>query len=185
MATRADHVTDASHADVHIVPMRRRHVRGVLRIERQVHPRPWSHGVFVSEIGQPDRCYVVARIDGTIVGYGGVWYSADDAHVTNIAVDPNRRRQKLATRLLLTLAHQARLHGALNLTLEVRVSNKGAQALYQQFGFAPVGIRRRYYENVEDAIIMWANGIEQPAYAERLRGIEAMLPRATVVEGLG
>jgi [ribosomal protein S18]-alanine N-acetyltransferase len=184
MAARAPDVIDPRDADVRIVAMRRRHLRSVLKIERQVHPRPWSHSVFANELGQSDRCYVVARLDGAVAGYGGVWYAGDDAHVTNIAVDPNRRRLKLATRMLVTLAHQARLHGATNLTLEVRVSNKAAQALYAQFGFAPVGIRRRYYENVEDAIIMWATDIHQPAYAERLRSIEAGLPRPTTVEGL-
>ena len=184
MAARADEVNDPREAEVRIVVMRRRHLRSVLRIERQVHPRPWSHGVFANELGQSDRCYVVARLNGAVVGYGGVWYALDDAHVTNIAVDPKRRRLKVATRVLVTLAQQARLHGAKNLTLEVRVSNKSAQALYTQFGFAPVGIRRRYYENVEDAIIMWATDIDQPAYADRLRSIEALLPVPTVLEGL-
>jgi [ribosomal protein S18]-alanine N-acetyltransferase len=185
MAARAEEVTDPREAEVRIMVMRRRHLRSVLKIERQVHPRPWSHGVFANELGQSDRCYVVARLSGAVTGYGGVWYAVDDAHVTNIAVDPNRRRLKLATRVLVTLAQQSRLHGAKNLTLEVRVSNKGAQALYAQFGFAPVGIRRRYYENVEDAIVMWATDIDQPAYAERLRSIEAALPCPTVLEGLG
>jgi ribosomal-protein-alanine N-acetyltransferase len=185
MAARADDVNDPGEAEVRIVPMRRRHLRSVLKIERQVHPRPWSHGVFANELGQSDRCYVVARLDGSVVGYGGLWYAVDDAHVTNIAIDPNRRRLKIATRVLVTLAQQSRLHGAKNLTLEVRVSNKGAQALYAQFGFAPVGIRRRYYENVEDAIVMWATDIDQPAYAERLRSIEAALPGPTLLEGLG
>jgi ribosomal-protein-alanine N-acetyltransferase len=184
MAARADEVNDPREAEVRIVAMRRRHLRSVLKIERQVHPRPWSHGVFANELGQSDRCYVVARLSGAVVGYGGVWYALDDAHVTNIAVDPKRRRLKVATRVLVTLAQQARLHGAKNLTLEVRVSNKSAQALYTQFGFAPVGIRRRYYENVEDAIVMWATDIDQPAYADRLRSIEALLPAPTVLEGL-
>jgi ribosomal-protein-alanine N-acetyltransferase len=183
MAARADEVSDPREAEVHIVPMRRRHLRSVLKIERQVHPRPWSHGVFANEIGQSDRCYVVARLDGAVSGYGGVWYALDDAHVTNIAVDPLRRRLKIATRLLVTLAHQSRLHGAKNLTLEVRVSNKAAQALYAQFGFAPVGMRRRYYENVEDAVVMWATDIDQPAYSERLRSIDASLPGPTVLDG--
>ena len=66
MAARADEVTDPRDAEVRIVAMRRRHLRSVLKIERQVHPRPWSHGVFANELGQADRCYVVARVDGTV-----------------------------------------------------------------------------------------------------------------------
>jgi hypothetical protein len=54
------------------------------------------------------------------------------------------------------------------LTLEVRVSNVGAQALYHRFGFVPVGVRKNYYENVEDAIVMWCTDIAEPAYRERL-----------------
>jgi ribosomal-protein-alanine N-acetyltransferase len=138
--------------------------------------------VFVNEITQSDRCYVVARVDGGVAGYGGIWFAVDDAHVTNIAVDPARRRLKIATRVLITLANQARVRGAKNLTLEVRVSNKAAQAMYAQFGFAPVGMRRRYYENVEDAIVMWATDIHQPAYADRIRSIEESLPGPTVSE---
>jgi [ribosomal protein S18]-alanine N-acetyltransferase len=164
---------DPSELHVRIQRMRRRHLRSVLRIERQVYPRPWTIGVFTSEITNPERCYVVARVGSTLVGYGGMLFSADDAHVANVAVDPRWHRHKIGTRLLLTMARFARDHGYRNLTLEVRVSNVGAQAMYRRFGLAPAGIRPRYYENTEDAIVMWANDIDQPAYADRLDGIEA------------
>ena len=68
------------------------------------------------------------------------------------------------------------------MTLEVRVSNHGAQALYHEFGFAPVGMRKRYYENVEDAIVMWVHEIDGPPFAERLRDIEAGVPGMTTWE---
>jgi ribosomal-protein-alanine N-acetyltransferase len=164
---------DPSELHVRIQRMRRRHLRSVLKIERQVYPRPWTIGVFTSEITNPERCYVVARVGSTLVGYGGMLFSADDAHVANVAVDPRWHRHKIGTRLLLTMARFARDHGYRNLTLEVRVSNVGAQAMYRRFGLAPAGIRPRYYENTEDAIVMWANDIDQPAYADRLDDIEA------------
>jgi len=88
------------------------------------------------------------------------------------------------TRLLLTLARQARKAGSKNLTLEVRVSNRGAQSMYQSFGFGPVGMRSRYYEGVEDAIVMWANDIDTPDYADRLDAIEVALPGRTTWDGL-
>ena len=72
-----------------------------------------------------------------------------------------------------TLAYQARLHGAKNLTLEVRVSNRNAQALYQRFGMAPVGVRKRYYKD-EDALVMWVHDIDSPEYRERLDEIAGM-----------
>ena len=132
-------------ADMHvrIMPMKRRHLRAVMRIEDQVYPRPWSLAVFHGEIGARDgsRLYVVAKVDSAVVGYAGLLYQLDDGHVTNVAVDPAHHRHKIGSRLLLTLARQARKAGSKNLTLEVRVSNRGAQAMYQSFGFAPVGMR--------------------------------------------
>ena len=165
--------------------MRRRHLRGVMAIERQVYARPWSPNLFVAEMTEPNnRCYLVARIDKTVVGYGGLICYGEEAHVTNVAVDPAHHRHKIGSRLLLTLARQARMAGSKNLTLEVRVSNRGAQAMYQSFGFAPVGMRSRYYEGVEDAIVMWANDIDSPEYGARLEAIEAALPGRTSWDGL-
>ena len=95
-------------------------------------------------------------------------FVADEAHVTNIAVHPDHRRGGIATRLLGELADVAIGRGCAAWTLEVRASSHGAQALYRAFGFAPAGIRARYYESTEDAIVMWCHDIQSPAYAERL-----------------
>jgi ribosomal-protein-alanine N-acetyltransferase len=184
----AARVTAADPADLHvrISPLKRRHLRQLMRIEQQVYPRPWSLGVFYGELAHRDgsRCYVVARAGATVVGYGGVLYTDSDAHVTNIAVDPAWQRAKVGTRLLLTLARQARSAGARGMTLEVRVTNQGAQAMYQAFGFVPVGMRKKYYENVDDAIVMWAHDIDSPEYAARLRDLESAIPGMTTWEGL-
>jgi ribosomal-protein-alanine N-acetyltransferase len=86
--------------------------------------------------------------------------------------------------LLLTLARSAIDRGSRSLTLEVRVSNGGAQALYRQFGFAPAGMRKAYYpDNHEDALVMWAHDIDTPEYTDRLAGIEASIRGTTVIEG--
>lgn len=172
--------------EVTLSPMRRRHLRSVLRIEQQVYPRPWSLGLFMSELGYGgSRAYVVARVGSTVVGYGGLMLVADDGHVTTLAVDPAWHRHKLGTRLLHCLATAAVDRGAKNLTLEVRASNQAAQELYRAFGFAPAGIRKGYYvETNEDAIIMWANDVDTSTYAERLQGLDAALPGTTVREEL-
>jgi ribosomal-protein-alanine N-acetyltransferase len=169
--------------EVDLVPMRRRHLRGVLRIEGQVYPRPWSLSLFVSELAlRTSRLYTVARVDGLIAGYAGVMFAGDDAHITTIAVDPAWHRHKIGTRLLLHLARSSAQRGARHLTLEVRVSNEGAQALYRGFGFRPAGIRRNYYvETNEDALVMWADDIDSPTYQARLDAIEAVVPGATRV----
>ena len=163
---------------IDLQPMRRRHIPQVLEIERQVYPRPWTMTLFLSEIVQRStRFYIVARVRRRVVGYAGLMVFGDEAHVTNIAVDPSVHRRKVASRLLFAVITEARRRGATACTLEVRVANHAAQALYHQFGFAPVGIRKNYYaETGEDALIMWAEGLQTPAYGERLAGLAGRIP---------
>jgi [ribosomal protein S18]-alanine N-acetyltransferase len=163
---------------IELVPMRRRHIPQVLDIERQVYPRPWTMTLFLSEIVQRStRFYIVARAHRKVVGYAGLMVFGDEAHVTNIAVDPEVHRRKVASRLLFALVNEARGRGATACTLEVRVANHAAQSLYNQFGFAPVGIRKNYYsETGEDALIMWAEGLQTPAYGGRLAQLARRIP---------
>jgi ribosomal-protein-alanine N-acetyltransferase len=172
--------------EVRITAMRRRHLRGVLRIENEVYPRPWSLGLFMSELAvRNGRIYLVARVGASVVGYAGLLFSLDDGHVTTIAVDPLWHRGKIGTRLLLQLLRRGIAEGAKNFTLEVRMSNDGAQALYRRFGFVPAGVRKGYYvETNEDAMVMWAHDVDQPAYLERLAEIEREIPGTTILDGL-
>jgi [ribosomal protein S18]-alanine N-acetyltransferase len=158
-----------------IEPMRRRHVGQILAIERASYPKPWSAHVFHEELDQARdgyRYYLVARRGRTVVGYGGLMFAVDEAHVTNLAVHPDHRRDGVATRLLLALADDAIARGCPAWTLEVRASNVAAQELYRRFGFAPAGVRGRYYEGVEDAIVMWCHDIQSAEYARRLEGLD-------------
>ena len=158
--------------------MRRRHLRGVMAIERQVYPRPWSPNLFLSEMSESaNRRYLVARLDREVVGYGGLICYGEEAHITNVAVDPEFQRRKIATRLLYDLIGSAAEMDADAVSLEVRVTNWGAQRLYGRFGFRPVGIRRNYYQELhEDALIMWTDDIRTGAYAARLASIAATMP---------
>ena len=159
-----------------VEPLRRRHIPAVVRIERQTSTNPWSGELFRGELALPEatRAYRVAKRGGRLVGYGGLMFVVDEAHVTTLSVHPDHQGQGVGTRLLAALVHEARARGTKALTLEVRVSNEPAQALYRRFGFAPAGIRKGYYAEVgEDAVIMWAHDIDGPEYAERLAGIEA------------
>ena len=167
-----------------VQPMRRRHVRSVLRIEQQVYPRPWSASLFMSELAmRSSRAYFVARVGRELVGYAGLMMTLDEGHVTTIAVDPRHQRGKIGTRLLLVLAREAIARGATALTLEVRMSNHGAQEMYRTFGFGPVGVRKNYYQEVnEDALVMWAHEVDQPEYAALLDSIERMLPDETILD---
>ena len=176
--------SNATPPEVRISEMRRRHLPGVLRIERQVYPKPWTIGLYLGELALPSsRLYVAARNGGRVVGYGGFMMSLDEAHITTLAVDPQWQTLKLGTRLMLVLALRSVARGATALTLEVRVSNVAAQNLYRKFGFAPAGIRKNYYAEVnEDALVMWAHDVHKDEYGERLARIEAALPSPTIVE---
>jgi ribosomal-protein-alanine N-acetyltransferase len=171
-------ISEPAAARLEITRMRRRHLRGVMAIERQAYARPWSPNLFVAEMTEPNnRCYLVARMDREVVGYGGMICYGEEAHITNIAVDQERHRGGIATRLLYDLTLQAIEMGAHAISLEVRVTNWGAQRLYGRFGYHPVGIRRNYYQELqEDALIMWTDDVRDPRYGQRLDEIAAGLP---------
>ncbi len=158
---------------VSLAPLRRRHLRGVMAIEQQVYPKPWTQALFLSELGLPaSRIYLVARASRTVVGYAGIMLAPDEAHVTTIAVDPRWHRRHIATRLLLALTREAIDRNFTALTLEVRLSARGAQGLYRRFGLQPEGARKDYYSNpVEDAVVMWVRDIDTPEYGELLDGL--------------
>jgi [ribosomal protein S18]-alanine N-acetyltransferase len=117
------------------------------------------------------------------VGFCGSLFQLDEVHITNIAVHPNARRQRIGERLLLDALRGAIARSTVNATLEVRVSNTSAIALYQRFGFAPGGIRKAYYANDrEDALVMWAHDIDTSAYGLRLAEIAERVERLEQVK---
>jgi [ribosomal protein S18]-alanine N-acetyltransferase len=127
----------------------------VIAIERRSFPTPWSLAMFVLELSKPSGICLAATRGGDLIGYlvcsryDRVW------HLMNVAIEPDERRQGLATALLLELFQRVGDDGA-QYTLEVRQSNLGAIELYRRFGFRAAGLRRRYYgDNGEDALIMW------------------------------
>jgi ribosomal-protein-alanine N-acetyltransferase len=126
----------------------------IIAIERRSFPSPWSLAMFVLELSKPSSICLVALQQARIVGFV-ICARYDEAyHIMDIAVDPERRRAGVATALLDAVLQQAGQDA--NYTLEVRVSNAGAIALYERYGFRGVGVRPRYYaDNGEDAIIMW------------------------------
>ena len=127
----------------------------VISIERRSFPTPWSLAMFVLELSKPSGiCLAATDESGRLAGYlvcsryDTVW------HLMNVAVDPERRRQGIATKLINHLFDEG--GGASPYTLEVRVSNREAILMYEQFGFRSAGRRRGYYhDNGEDAVIMW------------------------------
>jgi ribosomal-protein-alanine N-acetyltransferase len=173
----------ASPIQVVTAPMRTRDLRGVLAIEQAVFPQPWTHRLFVEELSQrKTRAYRAAWVDKTIVGFAGLMFIDDEAHVNNVAVDPRWQGRGLGAAILADLVRVALERGARHLTLEVRVGNDPAIALYRRFGMAPVGVRPNYYpETGDDALIMWVRDIDTDVYDRRLTEIEARLPAELAV----
>ncbi len=165
----------AAPVEVVIAPMRTRDLKGVLRIEESVFPQPWSHRLFVEELSQrTSRAYRAAWVGRSLVGFAGQMFIDDESHVNNIAVAPAWQGRGLGAVILADLVRTALDHGARHLTLEVRVGNEPAIALYRRFGMAPVGVRRNYYpETGDDALVMWVRDIDSDDYADRLAAIEA------------
>lgn len=107
-----------------------------------------------------------------VVGFVGIWYMADEAHITSIAVRNTHRRMGIGELLLIGSIEQAVTRGSREVTLEVRPSNRQAQQLYHKYGFREAGLRKGYYvDNNEDAIIMTTAPILVPPYPEQFRDL--------------
>ena len=162
---------------VDIAAMRVEDIPDVHAIERASFPVPWPAYAFRQEL-ETNRLarYLVARVGGEVVAYGGIWMMVDEAHVTTFAVLPEHRRGGIGSRLLLALMDLAVELAANVATLEVRISNADARRLYERFGFRPVGVRPRYYsDNAEDALIMTTEELPSAAMRERLERLRAEL----------
>jgi ribosomal-protein-alanine N-acetyltransferase len=135
-----------------------RDLGSVERIERRAYPTGWSRSMFASELAKPSSICLGAFEAETdeLLGYLIISRYVDAWHVMNVAVDPDRRRQGIATSMLERLFELTADEGQRGYTLEVRVSNAEAIRLYERLGFRARGIRRGYYtDNREDALIMW------------------------------
>jgi ribosomal-protein-alanine N-acetyltransferase len=175
-------------------------LRQVMAIERTAFPTPWPASAYRHELTQNDlSTYVVLRQRSVeesaswpqrvgrrlshaagrtlpVLGYGGFWMIVDEAHISTLAVHPEWRGQGLGELLLVALIEAAVLRGAHVATLEVRVSNQVAQALYRKHGFAQVGRRKAYYtDSREDALIMTTPRLDDPRFAARYAARKARL----------
>ena len=139
----------------------------VVALEAAHAPAPWSEGVFRGELAAENRIYLAAD-EGDVVGFAGAMLVGDQAHVTNLLVDPAWRRQGIGFELMRSLIEAVVEAGARHLTLEVRSRNEAARALYARVGLAPVGVRQGYYGD-DDALILWAHDIDGDEYLARLR----------------
>jgi ribosomal-protein-alanine N-acetyltransferase len=154
-----------------LYPMLAGDVSQVAAIDRLSFPQPWSERSFRYEVTQNPNAHFWVAVAGDgqrawwrwwappirqIIGYGGLWFVIDEAHINTLAVHPEWRGHGIGRALLSRLMAQAAALGGRTITLEVRVSNHIAQALYRAHAFKDVGLRPRYYSDGEDAILMTA-----------------------------
>lgn len=158
---------------VSVEPMRRSDVPIVSAIERRSYPTPWHENAYYTEISNRSACYLVARLEGNVVGYAGMWVIMDEAHITTVAVDPKHRGKKIGERLLIGLLEESIMRGGMRATLEVREHNVVAQNLYRKYGFVEAAIRKNYYtDNDENALVMWVDDIHTVQYGELLHELK-------------
>ena len=128
----------------------------ISRLEEETFSMPWSAASFLQMIEKEDARYYVAEEDGKLLGGCGLLLIAGEGNITNVVVVPEARRRGVATGMLNHLLAAGDREGLTAYTLEVRVSNQAAIALYEKLGFVSEGIRPNFYEKpTEDAVIMW------------------------------
>ncbi|GLC29336.1 ribosomal protein S18-alanine N-acetyltransferase [Clostridium omnivorum] len=142
--------------NVEICTLKAIHIDEISKINSLSFHTPWSKEAIYKELDNKFARYVVAIMDGKVIGYGGVWIIVDEGHITNIAVHPEYRGIGAGDMIVDSIIEICRLEDVEAVTLEVRESNIPARRLYEKHGFIAEAIRKGYYQDTkEDAIIMW------------------------------
>lgn len=136
-----------------IIKMTKEDAKALERLDKLCFAVPWSEKSFKEEAENSLARYFVAKENGEIIGYGGIWIVSGEGQITNIAVHPDERKKGIASAILEELIKSAK--GCSQIFLEVRESNSSAISLYEKFGFKNCGVRKNFYHSpVENGIIM-------------------------------
>ena len=147
---------------IYISKMSQEDIEQVVAIEAEAYGQHhWSKSSFYDEMQNNLAKYYVAKTStGELVGYAGTWHIIDEGHITTIAVKKEHLRKHIGEAIIVKILEDCFVAGIKYLTLEVRVSNNPAIALYTKYGFNSLGTRKGYYQdNNEDALIMWTENI--------------------------
>ena len=127
----------------------------VLVLEQLLYPTPWGRKMFEQEVSSnPYAHFFVAEVNGNIIGYYGFWLVMDEVMLNKVSVIPPLQRKGIASLLMQDFFDRIAKANWQTISLEVRVSNHAAQALYHKFGFQIAGTRKQYYSDLEDAYTM-------------------------------
>ena len=144
-------------------------LEGVLQVEAESFTNPWTRAMYAWELQNRNVCHIyVARTPACrVAGFCAFWLVFDEIHINNVAVRPQYRGSGMGSAILRHVLAEARRLGANRATLEVRASNEGARRLYERLGFHTAGRRPNYYSSpVEDALILWKDGLGNTAETE-------------------
>ena len=140
--------------DIKIKKMTKEHLEQIKDVLQTEFDEFWNAEVLEKELENPLSTYIVAINEKEVVGYAGLWQPIDEGHVTNIVTRRNNRGNKIATKMLEELINIAKSRDLKSVTLEVNVHNEIAINLYKKYEFKEVGKRPKYYNGVDDALIM-------------------------------
>jgi len=161
---------------IKIEPLQKEHLEQIVKLDQICFGGLWTKGAYEREIASPNSCLLglvqssLIPTEQNLIGIGCFWAIVEEAHITLLGIHPNYRRQgwgELLLSHLLEAAIRWRLERA---TLEVRVSNQAAIALYRKLGFEIAGRRTDYYPAPpEDALILWHSHIDAPDFYQQLK----------------
>lgn len=127
----------------------------IAEIEKEAFDEPWSVNMFLPELSDENAFYVVGIENGEVICYGGFHRVLDEGQIANIAVRADKRGVGIGKSLMIKLLEEAKAAGVERITLEVKDTNERAIRLYKSLGFTVEGLRKRYYANRYDALVMW------------------------------
>ena len=155
---------------IETVPMTVNYIDDVLKVEENCFAIAWTREDFMREMTENKLAiYFVAKCDGKIVGYAGMWHVVTEGQITNVAVLEEYRKMGVGAALMEALINEAIKREMIGITLEVKISNYVAQRLYSKYGFKPEGFRKNYYKDTnEDAVIMWKYFENYENYADTI-----------------
>jgi ribosomal-protein-alanine N-acetyltransferase len=154
MCSRNKKIDRKDEVMIRFVPMQSEHIDGMVEVEKQCFNSGYAKKTFAKELENKIAIYIVAADDEKVLGYIGLWDICGGADIIDVAVHKDFRRQGIAEGLLEEMLKVCRERGIFEINLEVRVSNTAARQLYKKMGFFENGLRKLYYENKEDAILM-------------------------------
>lgn len=144
-----------SNSDIILCKMQSTHIDAVYEIGKKSLKEAWDKNSINAELDNPLASYLVALNNDVVLGFVGIWVIAGEGNITNVAVDPTFRGLGIGKLLMQSILDYCISENIDSITLEVRKSNLIAQNLYESLGFKNEGVRKKFYPDKEDAIIMW------------------------------